>query len=422
VTPLVIDVAQEVVAADGYRATGQWVVFWAVLALDHADGSVLTAEKLSGLRPWDAKSPASVGKEVARHLAHTVAGQYIEARRATRAWSLSTSPAAPELLPSPQFVRAWLDSRRPATPTAAALINLAAATIAFRDGRHEEVLEILSDNQDHDDLAAWRDTLRARTAARLGDVDTPEAILDKWRAQQVGSPTARAVVARLQAAVAYRDRCFGDRASLTHLRRLAARLEETGDIATLGVVLNVLGVAERRAGDPASAVRTLQRAAGHLGLVGDLYSLQAALFNLAIALDSVARTRATSRPPEAAAALEAGIQLAQICEVARDSAQSEVTAAKWALERDDQQAAITWLGRAETLVAGIESEAESAYFHFVRGLCADRWPDSFPPAGGEFARARRLFAAVGDVDAVKQVRRAAARLGHSRNEKAGSRK
>lgn len=419
--PLVIDVEAEQVRGAGYSAAGQWVVFWTALALDHEDGTPMTAAGLHRYHPWAEKSAASVGKEVSRHIGRTAARSWLASAQRTKAWALSDAEPAPVLSPSREAARRWLEARRADAPTGDTLGALVDATIAFHDGRMSDVLTLLPSAGARELLAPWSDSLRARAAAKLGDDEEPDALLARWRERQDGSAATRAVVARLTAAAVFRDRTFTKAEAAARLRKLSRHLDEQGDIATLGVVLNVLGVVERRAGEPAAAAQSHRRAAAYLGLVGDLYALQGALFNLALALEAAAESDGRARPDEAVAALHACVALCDRFDVARDSAQAEVTAAKWAVEDGRRDDATRWLSKAEALVTHIESELEWAFFHYVRGLAVSRWPEGGLDAAGEFRRAERLYADGGDVDGVARVRRAAARLGVKLTERAGSR-
>lgn len=418
---LEIDVQADEVRGADYRAEGQWVVFWALLALEYADGTTLTAAALHRYHPWAAKSAASVGKEVSRHLGRSKARAWLSSTQSTKSWALSAMQPAPVLLPSPEAVRLWLDARRGDAATGDALATLVEAMIAFHDGRLSDVIALMPALGAGEILAPWGDSLVARAAAKLGDEELPESLLARWRERQDGSAATRAVVSRLTAAAIFRDRTFSKTEAAARLRKLARHLDEQGDIGTLGVVLNVLGVVERRAGDPNAAVVSHRRAAAYLGLVGDLYALQGALFNLALALEAAAERDGRARSDEAVKALHACVAICGRFDVARDSAQAEVTAAKWAVEEDRRDDALRWLTKAEELVAHIESELEWAYFHYVRALAASRWPEVGRDAAGEFRRAERLYADGGDDEAVARVRRAAARLGVRLRSKAGSR-
>lgn len=398
--PLTIDLDEARVTCATYQAHGQWLAFWSILAL--AEGGIVTADALSQYHPWSAKRSDSVGKEVARHLDRPIARDLVSSDMPTRRWSLAPAAAATRFVPSRHDVAAWLEGQRTSHHFGTWIPGLVDAVLALHDGRNDDVLAVLEGLTTSGGGSAWADTLRARAAARLGDETMPEDVATRWAARRDGGVLTRAVVARVEAARVFRDRATSDERRLHLLSRLALRVEAGGDIATLGVVLNVLGAVKRRVRGPEAALPDLRRAVGMLGLVGDYYALQGALFNLALAADALPRSG--SRSPEAVHALEACLTLCERFQIARDSSQAETLAAKWAIEDDDEARAWEWLDRAAEIAARIEAEADWAFFHATRAMALRRWPRDGLDAEEERRKAIRLYEQADELVAARRLR------------------
>lgn len=386
----------------------QWVDFYALVALAVIDGGedegFVSADGLARVGPWRHKAAASVGKEVARHLAwleQQGLAHALESRGRTKAWRLALAPAAVELRPTPGEVARWVAGRSTPLMTQASWIEdlerLINATVDLQQGRAESVLEAVRQPLRYEGepaLAAWSALLAGRGAFQHDDGDRLVDVYERWfgRVDAVG----RNVGARLRALIAYKNRFPDPTGSLGALRRLAADLELSSDISALASVLNILGMLVGRMESPnAGAVHHL-RAAALFGVVGDYPSLQGALFNLATC-------RRRSLQSEGRQADEATFKLLELCRVicsrfgvGADSALAEIEGARWALEIGDVARARRYLADAEGIVGRIESSYDQACFLVVRAELEYRHPEGDGDPLRDLLAAERLFREVQD--------------------------
>ncbi|WP_433931174.1 hypothetical protein AB3662_43660 [Sorangium cellulosum] len=419
-----IDVKAERVALGGTTLTGQWVDFYAMLALSRA-GEVdapafVGAEAVARAGPWRHKTVASVGKEIARHLAQLAErglGDIVEHRGRTRAWRLALAPRALRLRPSRSAVGDWLRAR--STGTAGAdeacgwvrdLGALVDATVAIQRGDAETALGLAASLSP--DLGAvepalegWSTLVKGR-ATHLHEDDDDEALsqLCEEYLKRTDAPS-RAVGVRLRTFLALRYRYRDPSATLAALTRLAAELELRGDIGSLGAVLNAMGVLARRAGDVAAGKAHHLRAAALFAIAGDHARLQATLYNVALCHRAalVREGRAMDREP---------LELVEMCRrvcaqfgVGSDSALAEVAGAHWSLEMGDIAEARRYLKEAEALVARIETTYDQAYFRHVRALIEQADPTGATVPLNDLRSAHTLYLKAGDLPAADDVKR-----------------
>jgi len=417
-----IDVTREEVVIRGPSGTrtlrGQWVSFYALLAL-RADGEddtrLLTVDELRGFDRWAHKARSSVGKEVARHLANLRAagfGDMVEHRGKTRQWCLATLPS---LVPNRTTVARWLDGHRapPPIPSVGPLGRLVEATLALQAGRTEEAMALAeSVVAEGANDAAWRAVVAGRAAQRTDEGERIPELLAEIDGQS--GAAMRAARARLEALAIYDQRFIDPARQLPALRRLAGQLENDGDIGSLAAVLNVMGLLARRANRPEEGVSHLRRACSLFGLCGDMSSLQAALFNLALCRVEVLGTGGCDPDDEAMALIDMCLAVCASFGVGRDSAQAEITGCRWALRRGEIERARRYLDDAESIIRVLPSSFEQACFLRARAELALVTSDDAIDPLHALRTAARLFAEAGDATMAKRVERQLALLPKAR--------
>jgi hypothetical protein len=197
---------------------------------------------------------------------------------------------------------------------------------------------------------------------------------------------------------------FGDasqtRATLT---KMAADLELGGDAGSLGVILNVLGVLERRSGNPARAFEHLCRAAGLLAVVGDYQTLQAALYNAALVHTSLLKR--DNLPPDdlSFSLLDLCLSICRELHVGGDSALAEITRADWSIDRGRLDDADALLSQASRILESAEASYDQAYFMEVRARLAFERRAPMREVTRDMKAAARMFGEVGDARAEERV-------------------
>jgi len=156
--------------------TGQWVTFYALLATrirTHGAREYVTKGELHEFGRWQHKTPASVGKEVARHLRKlntTGHQQIVEHDGKTKRGRLSVEPDQLSVVPHRDALQPWLDGRRaPASiPALGSLSTLVEATLALHSGQAEEAMELAwATVPETANDAAWRAVVAAKAAQRM---------------------------------------------------------------------------------------------------------------------------------------------------------------------------------------------------------------------------------------------------------------
>lgn len=201
-------------------------------------------------------------------------------------------------------------------------------------------------------------------------------------------------------------------ATLASLGRLAASLEHSGDLASLGWVTNMLGLLTQRqvtASPPGEASLALlrvarahfERAAGLFGLIGDPWGLQAALFNTAHALCHELALQ-DQKPSDAVfAILDLCLEVCESFHVGDDSLQAEAMGAEWAWAAARNGLARKYCERALAR-AHIDNTFEQAVLARILGRQA-MFEGRLPEARKRLKTARRLFEEVGDLASAKDV-------------------
>jgi hypothetical protein len=412
-----VDIEAGRVFIDSVELRNQWVDFYAVLALSRLNSSsaqmFVGVDAISRIGPWRHKVPASVGKEISRHLAwldKRLVGGLLANQGKTKAWRLCLSAANIHLRPDEEAVRAWVGSRsvKPAAEHGWIddLQRLVAATIALQEGRSERVLQDLaaplSDGAEPP-VQAWAALLRGRAAFQYGDADLLEQVHHDWFKRADGP--GRTVGAKLRALIAFRDRFHESPDALQTLSRLAAELELRGDTAALGSVMNVMGTLLRRLGDPRAAMMHHIRAVALLGISGDYPSLEGSLFNLANCRRETLQKEGIPLDDMVFSLVEMARAVCRRFTIGQDSAQTEVAAAQWACEAKNPERARHYLREAEAIVEKSDNAFDHACFHYARARIEHDFPDGSSDPIKDLRIAERIFKEIGDTTALADTRR-----------------
>jgi hypothetical protein len=424
---VLVDVKAGVVQIGSKSLSGQWVDLYALLALAAVDGSAagphVTAEALARTGPWRHKAIPSVGKEVARHLAwlsrnglEGVLGSYGR----TRSWRLRLEPESIRFVPDREGVQAWVLARTQTITCDKGWLDglraLIDATAELSRGRAEQVLDILGAadatperlGSSEPALRAWGALLTGRALAQADEDDALHVLIEEWSAR--ADAASRAVSARLRAVAAFRHRFSDPSATMASLVKLAAELELCGEIGSLAVIVNVMGLLARRAGQPEVGMAHHLRAAALSGIVGDYPQLQGAVFNMSICLREILRRE--GRPPDKQ--ILALVDMTRfICAkfgVGGDSAQAETAGAEWSVEMGDAARARTYLAEAEGLIKTLESTFDQAYFLEVRAAVELFDPTGESDPAQDLRASARLYEDARDNASAARVARAHRRL------------
>lgn len=415
---LEVDVEQGEVALEGRVLRNQWLDLYALLAIaatePGADRTV-TADRLSRSGPWRDKTPASVGKEVARHLTALERDncEVVAAVGKTKAWKLSVSSTDIHFVPDRQAVLRWLTQREARAVTEVEfdlLVRLIKHSIAIHSGHALDALNL--DDFDgatdptaaNGELRAWAALIKGREAYQCEEWEMLDRLVEKWNGQ-TGS-AAHAVVARLRGLLSLRDRFTVPQLALNRLTRIISHLETSGDVASLGAINNIIGIMLRRLGDPGTAALHHLRASALLGVAGDYASLQGAIFNLALCRRAMGDR---SSAPDART-----MQLIDLCRdlcsqfgVGSDSAQAEIVGAKWALKRGECGRASRYLAAAEELLRQLPCSYDQACFLVARAeyaLSDAKGITSPPKAIRDLRAALRLLEDIHEEPLIKHVK------------------
>jgi tetratricopeptide (TPR) repeat protein len=197
------------------------------------------------------------------------------------------------------------------------------------------------------------------------------------------------------------DRFENPQEGIRRLARIAASLDRAGDHATLAVVLHVLGVLKRRAGDPLEGASLHQRAATLAGLSDDHSTLQAALNNLALCRAIVVG----SPDGTTLQLLDACLAVCAKFGVGGDSALAETTGAHWAMKTGDIEKARGYLDAAKAIIERLPSDYEQARFLAAQAEVTMASGGDRTSAIRDLRAAVRLFEASGDEPSAARARK-----------------
>lgn len=402
---------------------GQWAELYALLAIEqraHPPG-VTTLDRVHRLATWRPKQPHSVGKEIARHLQllkqHGL-GDVLCAKEKTKAWRLGLARASVQLVPSESAVSSWLRTRLlmegEQTNWGEEMQRLVEAALLLRRGAGSTAQQKLGSPHagTHDPtLRAWRALLMGR-AAYMAEDQAQNAELERLILQWSGStdPAGRAVGARLLSYRVLRKRFTEPEETRKKLTKLASDCELAGDVGSLGVILNVLGLLERALGNPEAAFEHFTRAAGLVGISGDYHMLQAVAYNAARARGDLLEQRG-ERPDELAfRLLDLCLLICQELHVGQDSALAEITRAAWLLEKGDHAGARDWLDKARSILRSTEASYDQAYFREIEARLRLETGGAIDECIRDLRTAARLFGQAGDAQRRRRVQDLVIRL------------
>lgn len=395
---------------------GKWLDLLALLAILRATPggahTKLAASVLYQYGEWQHREQESVGKEVAARMTKAsgkggdIWSRVIEGPSKTNQWRLAPAltPADLVLLPSRSAVQTWLDGRkRVLNPAEAvpAIELLVDATIRLQKGDLDGCLAA-ADRVDRADavgraigLDGWSVLMAGRAHQRA---DRPIAVAELYAGwTDRFDASGRAVEARLAALDAMARRFEAPEQAYDELRAQVVDLESRGDISSLAATLNSLGLLARRTDRIEAAVSHHARAVALFGIVGDLPSLQAALFNMALCEWLLFRSDQREGPNHAFALLDLCIRICQEFRIGDDSAQAELAGAEWSGQAGDIRRGWEYIVAAERIVALSQSPHDQACLHRAR---ARLWLASDPPdpasAHADFTAASTAFAALND--------------------------
>lgn len=352
------------------KRSPKWLAFYAILARAAAGAvrdrdAYVTVETLQRYRAWADIKPMSARKEIARHLRELSVHQCADVvahRGATLAWRLREGVEIHQH-PSASALAAWIDAQEIEAqdlnwlPQFFVLLDastdLQKGRLAQAQAAAGEAYERLRERRSPLPLGQWAALLFARAAQRT---DAPLAVIDGLL-DDLGTPgnaVEQAVWTRVVALKVMRDRFVESARDRDHLDQLAHVLEQRGDIAALAAVLNVRGLVRRRSRDHAAARRDHAEAAILFGIVGDLASLQGALFNLAVCRSDECAARGEPPGDEVFSLLDASLRVCADFSLGRDSLQAEIAGVRWSLARNDPVRARAYLQAAHRVLSAMQ--------------------------------------------------------------------
>lgn len=406
-----------VIVGEATFPNGQWFEFYAALALARTNPNgadhFLSAVEIGRIGEWRHKKAGSIGKEIARHLGELdkASLRLIDHQGKTRAWRLNVAPDEISFVPDRQKAKEWLDARStPADLPAnwpSLLTALVEATTMVQAGESEQTLVRLEGVEAGEEepsdvpIAAWIALVKGRAALNC-DTSLLDEIRSDW--DKRGDAAGKAVAARLKALWAY-DKRFGDLGvGVDMLRGVAAQLERSGDLASLIPVLNILGLYERRAGNPDVSAGLHLRAAVLSGIVGDYQSLQGTIFNLALSRRASFKKKGLEPDSVCLDLVDLCLLVCRVFGVGRDSAQAETTAARWALRTGQLERAKGYLTQAEELLKHIDATFDQAAYKMTHALFPLRAQkeENLKAQIVDLKGAEKLFVEAGDVVSAKK--------------------
>ncbi len=425
---LIVDVSKELVRLQGHTLESrQWVEFYGCLALELLerpdDPHWLMPERLQRFVYWSIKKPGSVGKEVARHLGN-LEQTLIESKGITKSWRLTLHPKDLSLVPNRAAVEAWLRSRtidpshRLTDETIAHLID---GLMAIRCGHTDEAeadLRAVDRTTLPPAFAALDALLRFKVDVQYSELDDLER--EGETIAQATDPLTLSVHARFLASRAFLSRFEDSDRYIKELERAVAKLEGTGDLGTLGTVLNVLGLLSRRSGQPARASGYLQHALALSAISQDYALVQAALFNLAQARVAERESEELPLDESAFVLIELCLRICRQYGVGSDSVQAELLAASFARKLGQYERCKKYLEDAEEFVKELENPYEVACWHRERAKLATQahYPDLDPLKDARIAS--KHFEEANAIREAEEMHRLAKRLEESNGSKTGA--
>ncbi len=385
-------------AGNTFAARGKWFEFYRLLIL--RDGAVVDRHALSQLKSWSSDGLAN-GRDVARHLQSQrvcrLQNSIVTSHAVTQEWQFSrgwaiqydvaeTSGTGAAIfkpdgagygsvaLPDDADIADW------AFPALEAYLKFCTGDIPGAYAASTQALDLAPSG----DVRAVSLLMCLRLAPRLpatdAALDTLESLADQLHALP---PSALGDHARQRYRL-YRSLY----APASEWPQLARRLEETIsapslglDPIALGYALSYAAVTQRRLGDLARAARQIERALVHAIAGGELFMLQAVLFNFGLIHADLARHAPhSSAAPRAIRALEAVSRITRTHRIGNDSAQNELAIAEILIDQAAFEKAEEYLEEARRIIARSENAYDAAVLaHRQLQICQRRDGASLTP-------------------------------------------
>lgn len=351
----------------------EWVEFYALMAVNrvqHLDSQhPITSAELGSVGQWALKQPASVGKEVARHLRRLNElglGDVVDAPKKTGAWRLALPSQEILLEPSRETVSDWLRLRSWATlglhdVHASAHFewfqSCTRSIVLVFTGRIEAALQLVGEARSSVKgallLEAITDLLELRFSWRQGlEVDEGPALV------RCAGRIGQALRVRGAVPQMLTPDWTNLEAATNHLSRTIARIEAGPDISGLSMATNALGIIFRRR----AMLREAEQCFGYsaaLAIAGlDIATLQQLMFNLGHTLYLKDGTNDTLG--KALMFFEVDREIADALNIGKDSAQAEILAGTACLYLGDVPRAREWLRLGREVVATAGSPIDQA--------------------------------------------------------------
>lgn len=366
---MVVNADHAAVDIDDASQTPQWSAFYACAALALVDGDGwIGPEVVASLGPWRHKKPASIGKEVARHLANAA---ILEHRGKTQRWRINLPLNEIQFMPDVAAVQRWIGEPS-ATPTEGVRPSsrLSVGTIS------DVVRAALSPADPPKPLdtafqpaTAYAALLAAKWAYRDRDHESLAAASQQW--VEARDPIGRAVGARIASMEVLIAPESQPEQALLSLRRLAARLESSADVGSLAVVMHAMGILSLRAGLFEASVAHLDRALCFAGVANDYTTMYQICWQRALAAEALARsTPSPALPPEILDLVSVCFELDDRYQIDPTSIRSECAAARWAVELGQFDRASAFLDRAARRWSAEITILDEAQFYRTRAALA----------------------------------------------------
>ena len=362
-----------------------WTVLYALLAL--RQGDEVTGEELGQHGPWSEHRPASIGKQVARHLGvleRSGTAGLIATRGRTVAWRWIGHPLCADH--ARDAIAAWLrDQRASVAPSATevlALCDLARAQHSVLAARARPPSVRVGRTSLGALILAWHALLEARWARRRGATEAVQDMHKRWDAVPAHMPpaVARATRSRLATVAAFAS--LPDAEEVREALR-AARGDHAWDPAGEAWEMNARGRLAALDGQVDVAAASHARAVACAGFAGDVVTMSGALYNLSTTLRG-------DRPLLHHAVLVARWEVGQAWRLSQDSAWAPLDLAALCLDAGSTSDAKRWLSTAEAILAEVEDLRQAHRFHQLAEQLARRTGDT-ASAARHAAIARRLL-------------------------------
>ncbi len=363
-------------AGNTFVARGKWYEFYRLLI--QREGAAVDRHALCQLKSWGSDSLAN-GRDVARHLQsqriQRLLKTTVTSEAVTHEWRLSggwtiddgtesgTLPAIfkPDAvsygavgLPEAADIDAW------AFRAIDAHLKFCAGDVPAAFAASEDALG----RAPSDDVRSISLLLCLRIGPRLPPSDALLDVLERYSEQLRSLPSTALTDHARQRYSLYRSLYLPESEWAQLARRLEAIVAAPSPILdpiTLGYALNYAAVTSRRLGDLTHAARQIERALVHAIAGGELFMLQAVLFNFGLIHSDLARrTPGADHGQRAIQALQAVSRITRSHRIGNDSAQNELAIAAILIDRGDFAKGEEYLEEARRIIARSENAYDAA--------------------------------------------------------------